>query len=119
LKGSGALPNKKAQTSLSSAFFSKDWKVSGGISAFITRTFTKKPVFCHALEDALTNTREDRLFLYVAAHGNGKRIGGLKSKTGMKLPAMLKAVRNAANYSSIKGVLIGFCSVTIPEWKSP
>jgi hypothetical protein len=47
----------------------------------------------------------------VAAHGTGKRIGGLKSKTGMKLPAMFKAVKNAANYSNIEGVLIGSCSV--------
>jgi hypothetical protein len=29
----------------------------------------------------------------------------------MKLPAMFKAVRNAANYSNIEGVLIGSCSV--------
>ncbi|NMB79570.1 MAG: hypothetical protein GYA23_10820, partial [Methanomicrobiales archaeon] len=37
--------------------------------------------------------------------------GGLKSKTGMKLPAMFKAVKDAANYSNIEGVLIGSCSV--------
>jgi hypothetical protein len=47
----------------------------------------------------------------VAAHGTGKRIGGLKAKTGMKIPAMFKAVRNAANYSNIEGVVIGSCSV--------
>ena len=47
----------------------------------------------------------------MAAHGTGKRIGGLKAKTGMKLPAMFKAVKNAANYSNIEGVLIGSCSV--------
>ncbi len=73
--------------------------------------FYEKEGFRRALEDDLTNTREDRLFLYVAAHGTGKRIGGLKSKTGMKLPAMFKAVRSAANYSNIEGVLIGSCSV--------
>jgi len=73
--------------------------------------FYEKEGFRRALEDDLTNTREDRLFLYVAAHGTGKRIGGLKSKTGMKLPAMFKAVKNAANYSNIEGVLIGSCSV--------
>jgi hypothetical protein len=73
--------------------------------------FYEKTGFRRALMDDLTNTREDRLFLYVAAHGTGKRIGGLKSKTGMKLPAMFKAVKNAANYSNIEGVLIGSCSV--------
>src|SRR5208337_100243 len=73
--------------------------------------FYEKNGFRRALEDDLTNTSEDRLFLYVAAHGTGKRIGGLKAKTGMKLPAMFKAVRNAANYSNIEGVLIGSCSV--------
>jgi len=73
--------------------------------------FYEKTGFRKALEDDLTNTREDRLFLYVAAHGTGKRIGGLKSKTGMKLPAMFKAVKSAANYSNIEGVLIGSCSV--------
>jgi hypothetical protein len=73
--------------------------------------FYEKEGFRRALEDDLTNTREDRLFLYVAAHGTDKRIGGLKSKTGMKLPALFKAVKNAANYSNIEGVLIGSCSV--------
>jgi len=73
--------------------------------------FYEKIGFRRALEDDLTNTREDRLFLYIAAHGTGKRIGGLKAKTGMKLPAMFKAVQSAANYSNIEGVLIGSCSV--------
>lgn len=73
--------------------------------------FYEKEGFRRALDDDLTNTREDRLFLYVAAHGPGKRIGGLKSKTGMKLPAMFKAVKNAANYSNIEEVLIGSCSI--------
>jgi hypothetical protein len=73
--------------------------------------FYEKEGFRRALEDDLTNTREDRLFLYVAAHGTGKRIGGLKAKTGMKLPAMFKAVKDAGNYSNIEGVLIGSCSV--------
>jgi hypothetical protein len=73
--------------------------------------FYEKIGFRRALEDDLTNTQEDRLFLYIAAHGTEKRIGGLKTKTGMKLPAMFKAVRTAANYSNIEGVLIGSCSV--------
>jgi hypothetical protein len=73
--------------------------------------FYEKEGFRRALEDDLTNTREDRLFLYVAAHGTGKRIGGLKARTGMKLPAMFKAVKDAGNYSNIEGVLIGSCSI--------
>ena len=73
--------------------------------------FYEKEGFRRALEDDLTNTRERRLFLYIAAHGTGKRIGGLKARTGMKLPAMFKAVKDAGNYSNIEGVLIGSCSV--------
>jgi len=73
--------------------------------------FYEKIGFRRALEDDLTNTSEDRLFLYVAAHGTEKRIGGVTTKTGMKLPAMFKVVRKAANYSNIEGVLIGSCSV--------
>jgi hypothetical protein len=73
--------------------------------------FYEKTGFRRALEDDLTNTRENRLFLYVAAHGTGKRIGGLKARTGMKLPAMFKAVKDAGNYSNIEGVLIGSCSI--------
>ena len=73
--------------------------------------FYEKIGFRRALEDDLTNTSEGRLFLYVAAHGTTKRIGGLKARTGMKLPAMFKVVRDAANYSNIEGVLIGSCSV--------
>jgi hypothetical protein len=73
--------------------------------------FYEKEGFRRALEDDLTNTSEKRLFLYIAAHGTGKRIGGLKAKTGMKLPVMFKAVKDAANYSNIEGVLIGSCSI--------
>lgn len=73
--------------------------------------FYEKTGFRRALEDDLTNTREDRLYLYIAAHGTGRRIGGLKERTGMKLPAMFRAVRDAGNYSNIEGVLIGSCSV--------
>lgn len=73
--------------------------------------FYEKIGFRRALEDDLTNTQEDRLFLYIAAHGTEKRIGGVTTKTGMKLPAMFKVVKNAANYTNIEGVLIGSCSV--------
>jgi len=84
--------------------------VSGDFNIYYAN-FYEKIGFRRALEDDLTNTREDRLFLYVAAHGTGKRIGGLKSRTGMKLPAMFKAVKDAGNYSNIEGVLIGSCSI--------
>ncbi|MDD4138184.1 MAG: hypothetical protein PHT99_09885 [Methanoregula sp.] len=73
--------------------------------------FYEKIGFRRALKDDLTNTRENRLFLYVAAHGTEKRIGGVTAKTGMKLPAMFKVVKTAANYTNIEGVLIGSCSV--------
>jgi len=73
--------------------------------------FYEKVGFRRALKDDLTNTKEGRLFLYIAAHGTEKRIGGVTAKTGMKLPAMFKVVKNAANYTNIEGVLIGSCSV--------
>jgi len=73
--------------------------------------FYEKTGFKRALVDDLTNTQENRHFLYVAAHGTGKWIGGIKAKTGMKIPSMFAAVKNAANYSNIEGVLIGSCNV--------
>jgi len=73
--------------------------------------FYEKTGFRRALKDDLTNTKENRLFLYIAAHGTEKRIGGVTTKTGMKLPAMFRVVKSAANYSNIEGVLIGSCSV--------
>ena len=109
-KGSGGHRSRNPNVRPFSHFL-KVLRVSAGTSISIIANFYEKEGFRRALEDDLTNTREDRLFLYVAAHGTGKRIGGLKARTGMKLPAMFKAVKDAANYSNIEGVLIGSCSV--------
>ena len=75
--------------------------------------FYEKEGFRRALADDLTNTREGRLFLYVAAHGTGKRIGGLKARTGMKLPAMFKAVKDAGLRLDIQAPLPQFPSMTM------
>ncbi len=73
--------------------------------------FYEKSGFRRALEDDLTHTREDRLFLYVAAHGYARMIGGLKSNTGMQLSTLLSQVKSVAQYSNIEGVVIGSCNI--------
>jgi len=72
-----------------SCFFRRTRKFPGRFNIYYAN-FYEKEGFKRALEDDLTNTRETGSFLYVAAHGTGKRIGGLKAKTGMKLPAMFQ-----------------------------
>ena len=44
--------------------------------------FYEKNGFKQALSEDLTNTREDRLFLYVAAHGTGNGLGGSSPRPG-------------------------------------
>ena len=107
-KASGGHRNKNRNASRFFSFL-KVLRVFGSFNIYYAN-FYEKNGFRRALEDDLTSTRENRLFLYVAAHGTAKRIGGLTTRTGMKLPAMFKAVNNAANYSNIEGVLIGSCS---------
>jgi len=103
-------PEEKPKRPSVLQFFEGLESIEGDFNIYYAN-FYEKEGFRHALEDDLTNTREDRLFLYIAAHGTGKRIGGLKSRSGIKLPAMFKAVKNAANYSNIEGVLISSCNI--------
>jgi hypothetical protein len=67
--------------------------------------------FRMALEDDLTFTKEDRMYLYIASHGIGKMIGGSEIYHGMKLSTMLSELDKAANYSNIEGVVIGSCEI--------
>ncbi len=73
--------------------------------------------FQKALKDDLVHTREDRLFLYVAAHGGGRMIGAIEMEggrfaaTGMRLTTLLKGVRQVAKYSNIEGVILGSCTI--------
>jgi hypothetical protein len=77
--------------------------------------FYEKRGFNRALQDDLTHTREDRLYLYVAAHGGSRTIGGIESESGrigcvMHLNTLLKGIKKIT-HSSIEGVLIGSCSI--------
>lgn len=73
--------------------------------------------FRKALEDDLVHTREDRLFLYIAAHGGSRMIGALEAEggksitSGMRLTTLLRGVRRVARTANIEGVLLGSCTI--------
>ncbi len=73
--------------------------------------FHEKNGFIRALEDDLTHTREERLFLYVAAHGYNRMFGGPGAKKGMQISTLMREVKKAANYSDIEGVVFGSCNI--------
>jgi hypothetical protein len=78
--------------------------------------FYEKRGFNRALQDDLTHTREERLYLYIAAHGGSRTIGGIESESGrigcaMHLNTLLKGIKKIAHHSSIEGVLIGSCFI--------
>lgn len=78
--------------------------------------FYEKRGFNRALRDDLTHTREDRLYLYIAAHGGIRTIGGIESESGrigsvMHLNTLLKGITRIASRSAIEGVIIGSCSI--------
>jgi len=82
-----------------------------GDSNIYYSNFYEKNGFKRALRDDLTHTREQRLYLYVAAHGYQRMFGGLASKKGMQVSTLLRELKNAANYSNIEGVVLGSCSI--------
>jgi hypothetical protein len=51
--------------------------------------FYEKHGFKAALKDDLSHTKENRLYLYVAAHGQGKTVGGAGETPGMLLSTLL------------------------------
>jgi hypothetical protein len=73
--------------------------------------------FRKALEDDLVHTGEDRLFLYIAAHGGSRTVGSLESESGksitagMRLTTLLSGVRKVASYSNIEGMILGSCTL--------
>ncbi|MDD1678539.1 MAG: hypothetical protein LUO93_05070 [Methanomicrobiales archaeon] len=78
--------------------------------------FYEKRGFDRALQDDLSHTREERLYLYIAAHGGSRTIGGIESESGkigcaMHLTTLFKGIKKIAHHSSIEGVLIGSCSI--------
>jgi hypothetical protein len=78
--------------------------------------FYEKRGFDRALQDDLMHAREERLYLYIAAHGGARTIGGIESESGkigcaMHLTTILKRVKKVANFSSLEGFLIGSCYI--------
>ncbi len=73
--------------------------------------------FRKALEDDLVHTVEDRLFLYIGAHGRSRMVGSLESEsgktitTGMRLTTLLSGVEKVASYSNIEGMILGSCTL--------
>ena len=66
-------------------------------------TFYEKHGFRAALENDLTETKEDRQILYIGSHGLGKRIAN------MTLKSAIEAIRD--HHHQIEGVLLSSCEV--------
>ena len=73
--------------------FLKGLKVTRGDFNIYYSNFYEKNGFKRALSDDLTNTREDRLFLYVAAHGTGKELAA-QGKNGNEDPRDVQGSKN-------------------------
>lgn len=74
--------------------------------------FYEKHGFKAALKDDLSHTRENRLYLYVAAHGSRKTVGGAGETPGLLLSTLLKELRrNTPQYKNIEGVILGSCEI--------
>lgn len=73
--------------------------------------FYEREGFKVALNDDLTHTKEDRLYIYIAAHGGSSMIGGMGNCTGVNLTTVLSEIGNATRYKNIEGVIIGSCNI--------
>jgi hypothetical protein len=74
--------------------------------------FYEKHGFKAALKDDLSHTKEKQLYLYVAAHGSKKTVGGVGETPGMLLSTLLKELKqNTPQYKNIEGVILGSCEV--------
>jgi hypothetical protein len=91
-------------------------KYKGNFNIYYTNFYEARG-FRKALEDDLVHTREDRLFLYIAAHGGSRTVGALESEsgkaitTGMRLTTLLSGVRKVASYSNVEGMILGSCTL--------
>jgi hypothetical protein len=91
-------------------------KYKGNFNIYYTNFYEARG-FRKALEDDLVQTRENRLFLYIAAHGGSRTVGALESESGksisagMHLTTLLKGVRKVASYSNIEGMILGSCTL--------
>ena len=73
--------------------------------------FYEREGFKVALLDDLTHTREDRLYLYIAAHGLSSMIGGMGNCSGVTLTTVLADIGDVTRYKNIEGVIIGSCTI--------
>jgi hypothetical protein len=74
--------------------------------------FYEREGFKTALRDDLSFTREDRLYIYIAAHGIARTIGGTSDGSqGIKLSTVLSEIGDLAKRKNIEGVLIGSCEI--------
>ena len=67
--------------------------------------------FRAALKDDLTNTREDRLYIYIASHGSGRTIAGCGSAPAIKLTTIFSEIEKITQTTNIEGVVLGSCEV--------
>ena len=102
-------PGTETQATLG-VVFSGRLRVTGGILISITPTSTKKTVLNGRFLTTLPIPGRIVSSLRGGARDRQKN-RGTKGKDRMQIPAMFKAVRTAANYSNIEGVVIGSCSV--------
>lgn len=74
--------------------------------------FYEKHGFKAALNDDLSHTKENRLYLYVAAHGSRRTVGGAGETPGLLLSTLLRELkRNNTQYRNIEGVILGSCEI--------
>lgn len=91
-------------------------KYKGNFNVYYSNFYEARG-FRKALEDDLVHTVEDRLFLYIGAHGGTRTVGALESETGkpitggMRLTTLLSGVQKVASYSNIEGMILGSCTI--------
>jgi hypothetical protein len=110
LEGPWWTPEQKPKRPSVLLFFEGMENYKGNFNIYYSN-FYEKCGFVRALEDDLTHTREERLFLYVAAHGYTRMFGGLGARKGMQISTLMREVKKAANYSDIEGVVFGSCNI--------
>lgn len=73
--------------------------------------FYERKGFKVALLNDLTHTKEDRLYLYIAAHGGSCSIGGTNTTSGINLSTLFSDISDASRDNNIEGVILGSCNV--------
>jgi hypothetical protein len=91
-------------------------KFKGNFNIYYSN-FYEKEGFRKALEDDLVNAPEERLFIYIAAHGGSRMVGALELEcgksitSGMRLTTLLRMVRKVSRTANIEGILLGSCTL--------